>query len=365
MLASMLKILGGEPAEEVVWTADISYWIAGRRQDGTARPQWATEEGYLALHRELGVLPYYYYDKFWVAEASYGDDVELVESSHGNRHLRRFCTPVGEIVEEATFSPISCSLGCTKHLVESEADLDVLRYVIEHRRLLPVNLDDYPQRRQLWEAYDGLPCLGLPRSPLAAICCEWAGVENMTYLLADCHDKMVQLLQMMEEQEAAVLEAVCEAAPPLVHFPDNLTSENLTGFYDPYMAGPHQRRIERLRAAGVKSAVHLDGTVRGLLPKLIRSGFDAVEAITPKPAGDLELEQIDELAGDAPVIPWGGVPGVLFAPPFTWEEVAAHVRRVLDCWGRRPFILGVADQVPPDGRIEFCRKISQLVQSRA
>ena len=38
-----------------------------------------------------------------------------------------------------------------------------------------------------------------------------------------------------------------------------------------------------------------------------------------------------------------------------------HVRRVLDCWGRRPFILGVADQVPPDGNFEFCRRIADVL----
>jgi hypothetical protein len=40
----------------------------------------------------------------------------------------------------------------------------------------------------------------------------------------------------------------------------------------------------------------------------------------------------------------------------------SHVRRLIGCWGDRPFILGVADQVPPDGDIDFCRKIAQVIQ---
>ena len=35
--------------------------------------------------------------------------------------------------------------------------------------------------------------------------------------------------------------------------------------------------------AGVRAAVHLDGEVRGLLPRLAEVGFDAVESITPAP----------------------------------------------------------------------------------
>ena len=362
MLDALLKLLDGETPDRIVWTADITYWISGQQQAGLAKPQWDTEEGYLQLHRDLGVLPYYYYEKFWVAEPCYDGGVEVVEKTAGDKHTRLFQTPVGELLEESVYSPLSCSLGCTKHLVGSREDLDVLLYILEHRRLEPINLDDYPRRRKTWAAYDGLPCLGLPRSPLAALCYEWAGVQNTTYLITDYPQKVDRVLRLMEQQESPILEAVCQLAPPLVHFPDNLSSENLTSFYDRYMAGVHRHRLGRLHDAGVKCAVHLDGTVKGLLPKLVEVGFDAIEALTPKPAGDLEIEDMRRVAGSDTVILWGGVPGVLFAPPFTWEQMKAHVQRLVRCWGDRPFIMGVADQVPPDGDVEFCRKIGELIE---
>jgi len=150
----------------------------------------------------------------------------------------------------------------TKHFVESEGDLDVLLYLLQHRRLEPANLDDWSERSEVWRAYDGLPCIGLPRSPLASLFVEWAGVENATYLIMDCPDK---------------------------------------------------------------------------------------------------IEEMRDLADSDTVIFWGGVPGVMFAPPFTWDQMKAHVLRLIACWGNRPFIMGVADQVPPDGDIDFCRKIAELV----
>ena len=54
--------------------ADLAYWIAGQQQAGTAKPQWSEEEGFLQLHKELGILPYYYYEpgKFWAAEPRTG-----------------------------------------------------------------------------------------------------------------------------------------------------------------------------------------------------------------------------------------------------------------------------------------------------
>ena len=37
------------------------------------------------------------------------------------------------------------------------------------------------------------------------------------------------------------------------------------------------------------------------------------------------------------------------------------MRQLIDCWQGRPFIVSVADQIPPDGNIDFCRKIAEMV----
>jgi|GEM_PF-140241 len=362
MLDSFLKLLRGEKPDRVVWTADITYWIAGQKQAGTAAADWDTEEGYLRFNRKLGIMPYYSYSKFWTGTPQYGKKVKVSSKTDGDRTLNRIQTPVGELTEESIYLRESCSTGCAKHYVKSEDDLDVLHYLIEHRRLVPANLADYQQRMKLWREYDGLPGIGLPRSPLAAFCCEWAGVEELAYLLMDCKEKITGLFQLMAEQEALILDAICEVAPPLVHFPDNLSSANLAGLYDEYMADGHRRRIERLHKAGIRCAVHLDGTVRGLLPKLVNVGFDAIEALTTKPAGDLDAGEMNDLAGGDRVILWGGVPGVMFAPPYTWKDMETHVKGVIECWKDRPFVLGVADQVPPDGNIDFCRRIADMLE---
>ena len=362
MLERFLKLLAGEEPGGVVWTADLSYWIAGRKQDGTADPAWDTEEGYLQLHHNLGVMPYYYYDKFWAAEAIFDDTVIVTRAPDGTSQSIE--TPVGSLREESVYLPRSCCHGIVKHMVETEAELDVMLYALEHRRLEPSNLDDYAARRSLWARYDGLPCLALPRSPLPALAYEWAGLQNMVMLLLDHPNKVARALDLMEQQERPILEAVCELAPPLVHFPDNLSSENLTGYYDDHMRARHQHRLDRLHSAGTKAAVHLDGTVLGLLPKLVDAGFDAVEALTPDPAGDITVDEMAAIAGSDEVILWGGAPGAMFAAPYTWDDMERHVEQVFEAWGDRPFVLGVADQVPPDGDIEYCRLISSMSARR-
>jgi hypothetical protein len=367
-LDTFLALLRGEKLPRTVWTGDLDYWLTGQRVARTLRPEWDTTEGRLQLHRDLGLFPYIVdYDAFWAATPRYDPGVELHVQTDGDATTRRIRTPRGELCETSVFSRASCSTAVTRYAVSSRADLETLVDLIERRRLEPANLDDYPQRAGLWRRYDGLPCLGLPRSPLSAFCYEWAGLQNAAFLIADHEPLVRELFAMMEAQEAPILEAIARLRPPLVHFPDNLSSQNLTGWYNEWLGPWHRRRIERLHAAGVRCAVHLDGTVRGLLPKLAAVGFDAIEAVTPKPGGDLSVEDVASLAVQAADkvgwsgILWGGVPGVLFAPPFTWEDMQSHVRRVLNAWGRRPFVLGIADQIPPDGNIDFCRRIADMV----
>ncbi|MBN1350056.1 hypothetical protein JXJ21_11645 [candidate division KSB1 bacterium] len=63
----------------------------------------------------------------------------------------------------------------------------------------------------------------------------------------------------------------------------------------------------------------------------------------------------------ADVILWSGVPGITSAPPISRADMKTHVEKVLNCWGKRRFALDVADQVPPDGDIRFCLRISEMV----
>jgi hypothetical protein len=361
MLEAFLRIIEGQPADEVVWTADLAYWIHAEQRAGRADPEWDTEEGQLRLCRSLGVMPYYYYGQFLLAEPVYAHGIDVSRTDRGDRSWTRFHTPVGDLVQETVYLPTSCSTGVTKHFVTSEQDLDILSYIIEHRHLEPTNLVDYEERRRAWQRYDGFPSLALPRSPLAAFAYEWAGIQDAVFLLFDCRSKVERVFAMMAEQEGPILDAVCSASPPLVHFIDNLSSENFTSLYDRYLGPHHRSRIERLHAHGVRCAIHMDGTVRGLLPKLAASGFDSVEALTPQPVGDVTAQEMRRIAGNERMALWGGVPGAMFAPPYTWDQMRAHVLSVLDSWRGTPFVLGVADQVPPNGDIHFCRRIADLV----
>ena len=370
MLNSFIRLLNGEEPNEIVWTADITYWVDAQPQIVNIFKNRNTEEGYLRFCKELGTMPYYWYgpegcwfgDEICLAKAQY-KNVESIEKTDGWTRQTILKTPVGQLEQRLSLSKQTCSAAFTKYFVENKEDLKVLLYILEHRLLVPSKIvNSYKKRAELWKRYDGIPSVALPRSPLSALFTEWAGVQNGIYLMFDCKELITDILNLLEEQEKVVLDAACKIAPDLIHFTDNLNSETYTGFFDEFMASRYRRRLDKLHSANVKAAVHLDGTMSGLLPKLAEVGFDAIEALTPKPVGDISVEEIRRVACNDRVILWGGVPGALFAPPYTWDDMERHVEGVLKAWQGQHFVLGVADQVPPNGDIVMVKKISEIIR---
>ena len=364
-LEDFLALFEDQRPKRAVWTADISYWISARQADGSADPAWATEHGYLEFCGDLRILPYYWYDRFWLAQEVYEDSVEIGVDHTGGVTTTVWNTPVGSITGEQTYLPSSYSTGHSRFPVQTVSDLEVLVWMMEHRDLREQCLDDYAERVEIWAEHGGVPAVALRRSPLASLMYEWAGVVNTSFLIQDAPDLVVRFFELSATQEEPILDAVCAARPRVVHFADNLSSDNMGGYYDELVAPGHRRRLERLQSVGVPCAVHLDGVVHPLLGKLAALGFDAVEAITPHPGGDLEIEEIRGAAGSDRVVLWGGVPGTLFAPPYAWQDMEVHVRRCVEAWRGSPYILGVADQVPPDGDISFCPRIASLLEEIA
>ena len=103
MLGSLYALLRGDPPDAVVWTADITYWMSGEQQAGRAHPVWQSERGYLELHRNLGVLPYYYYPRFWAGTAVYAPEVQTGTEQHGKRTVRRIHTSRGALSAESVY----------------------------------------------------------------------------------------------------------------------------------------------------------------------------------------------------------------------------------------------------------------------
>jgi hypothetical protein len=76
----------------------------------------------------------------------------------------------------------------------------------------------------------------------------------------------------------------------------------------------------------------------------------------------MDFSAIAPLIGNPDSTIWGGIPGVLFTGHVSDEEFDRHVQEILEVMRREPrYVLGVADQVPPDGLESRVRRVAELV----
>jgi hypothetical protein len=187
---------------------------------------------------------------------------------------------------------------------------------------------------------------------------------NTIYLVADEPDAVRDTLAVIDCANESAVATITDGEAELIHFTDNLDSGNCTSLFEDYMEPYYTRRLVQLHAAGKFANVHLDGSVRGLLPKLAACGFDGIESVTPGPVGDVEIEDLRAVAADERTIIWGGIPGAMFAPPWTADDVRRQTERLLTAlWPAGRLVVGSADQVPPNGDASFCRVVADTIES--
>ena len=353
----LLTALAGGRPDVMPWFADLGYWYLAQQQLGTLPPEYEGEAGFVKLHVDLHVG---YYLGYVVAVTDTYDNVTVTTEEDGPVTTTRWQTPVGEIWGQMHFLPATFSQAPVKWPVSTPEDLRVLQYLAAATQSTP-NYANFDRLNALAGA-QGHPTVLPPRSPVSQMLAQWTGVTNLTFLLADAREEVERTLAALARAADAAYRAILAWDTPFVELPDNLTGEVMTPWFKSYQFDYYVERIEALHAVGKKVGAHLDGTLRGILPLLVQTGLDYIEAITPQPTGDVAVEDLRDLAGPD-VILFGGIPGAMFAPPFTADDMRRQVELIIEHqWPHGRFILGVGDQVPPNGDISLVRLVGDLVE---
>lgn len=350
-----------QPVDRIPWTVDLDYYNTALREQGRLDQKYDGVDGFLRQHEELGADPYLCYDRFWPYEIAY-DGVTVDARRDENDQVTSYAMEGESLVAIRRYMPESFCWAEFKYPVRTVADLDLLLRILRCARLAPA-LARHRELQEQW-GQSGLLSLGVPRTPIPALITEWCGITATTFLSLDAPDLFAEVLDEMDRLADPFYAALVEYKPVVVHFPDNLSGETVGSFWDQYMAPVYRKRLRQLHEAGILCAIHNDGTMRSLLDRIAAAGFDAAEALTPAPVGDVAPAELRALAGRDDFILWGMVPGVMFCRTWSEARFREHVRDVLDsCTG--PMILGSADQVPPDGDLLRVRVVADILAERA
>jgi len=353
-------VLQGKTPDAMAWCGDMTYWHAAHAEIGDLPEHWQGKEGRHRLNQELGLSEY-------VPGCSGGDVIEGDQVEHQveedeSRLVNRWVTPAGAVQEVQEYAPASFSWGYIEHAVKTVDDLRVIRYIYENRRFIPAP-DRFTKEDAEYAGYGlGPTHVASPPSPISELNKHWIGVMELTYMLMDEPEEMQRTLDAIGTFNDEVYRGLADAPPSCVMMCENLSATTMGGYFDNYIAPYVRCRTDWLREGGHYSMLHNDGTLRGTLEKLGPACVDCIDSVVPKPVGDVEIADLRKLAGPD-VILIGGLPGAMFAPPFTAKDIEKQVKEIIKHHkDTNKFIFGVADQVPPNGGLELVKLVSELIE---
>jgi len=286
-------------------------------------------------------------------------DQGLAEGWEDVKQLRRtWETPVGTLTEAMRYDEWGLSVYNTEYKLKKPEDFKVPEFMLQDEEWY---WDQAAYERDLQRVGErGSPQFFFRRSPIQGLFIEHVGFEKTVYMMYD-HPALIQhYVEVASEADNTLYEVLYQSPVQILNLGENidatmdpppLWSEHLVPYYC--------QRVEQLHAAGKFVHIHVDGTMKPLLPYLMDCPWDGIEAATPVPQGDVTLEEIKGALGDRVLL--DGIPALYFLPSFSTETLIECVKRVVELFYPR-LVLGISDEIPPDGDIERVRLVGELVQ---
>ncbi len=350
----ILAVYRGEDPKGVIWQPRIDFWFLVNQRRGTL-PKRYDGATLLDVHDDVCSSIRYF---TWPLRVRY-EKVKLKEQwIEGNRLLRKWETTVGELREVLRFTDFGLSAYHEEYKVKTPQDLRVLEYILEDSEYW-FDMESYLQDGER-VGDRGVPQFYYRRSPVQALIIEHMGFERTVYALTDCPDLIERYIEVAKRADDRMYEVLLSSPVPILNL-----GENIDGCLNPpkmfcrYHLPYYRMRVAQMKAAGKFCHIHMDGSLKPLLPFLRAVDWDGIEAVTPVPQGDVTLEEAKGAMGDLVLL--DGIPALYFLPSYPEEALVDCVKKVVKLFYPR-LILGISDELPPDGDIERVRLVGKLVK---
>jgi len=355
-----LRIFQGKPVPHVFFQPRIEPWFELNQRRGTL-PREFVGLDVRGLYDSLDIsmrYSQYFTGQPDPVQRTFSPAVKLRSESTSSGIVNVIETPYGDLVTRYQFAG---DAGCriVDFPVQGPDDLRKMRWVYENTRY-----SYSPENFQLGSDFfgdRGQPQFWVPRSPYQALALDWMKFETFVMALMDSPQQFEPVMQAIDDSYDDLFEQLANAnGPTIINFGENVDCQLLSPrFFEKYHLAYYHKRSTPLRQAGIFTHVHLDGSLKTLLPFLEDLPFDGLEALTPRPMGDVTLEELSEHMGGKVLL--DGIPAVLFLPPFTLEDVQACVERIVELFAPR-LVLGISDELPMAADEEGIRRLKWVVE---
>ena len=364
----LLAILSGQSPDRIPWIPRLQLWYDARIVQGNLPERW---EGWdlRDIERDLGLGAPARDCRVYRTELR-GVDVRVREE--GLDTVTEYVTPFGAVSNRVRRSVALDEVGIqgleVEKIIKSVDDYRAAEYIVTHTDIIPTYDEFLAYDAEI--GAEGLPMVQIEPDPMFRVLREFIGFDNAYYHLVDYPAEVAHLLAVLGEWAGEMQRVVLDSPARLilggVHFHAQMTPPRL---FREHMLPYFQDFSDRLHARGKVLACHADADTSGLLELIVEAGFDMAECFVTAPMVPVTLEQAraafgTDVSSGTRVIIWGGVPSVMLGDPVSDAEFEAYM---LDLFRTvapgDAFILGVADNVMPESKIERIGRITEMVEA--
>ena len=358
----LLAIMAGRRPDRIPWIPRLEIWYEAHKRRGTL-PHKYVGRTLREIERDLGVGTPAREGRIFRSELH---DVEVETEQQGREAVTRYITPVGTVSTRHRHSEVLERGGIAtrqevEHMIKGPADYPVVEYIVEHTEIVPTYESYLAYESEVGE--DGVPLVSIGADPMYRILREFIGYNSTFFHLYDTPELVHHLLGVLKEQ-AVVIQQVTLASPAKLvlhgeHFDSQMTPPS---FFQEYMLPYFRSFAARMREQGKVLCCHADADTSMLLDLIVASGFGMAECFVTAPMVPVTMAQARAVLGREVII-WGGIPSVMLCEPISDEQFAAYMHDLFRTIAPGDaFILGVADNVMAEAKLERIEQVSEMVQ---
>ena len=292
-------------------------------------------------------------------------DVEVHTDVRGSEVHTRYVTPAGILSTLHRASETLDEAGIQgremQYLIKGPADYPAVEYLIRHTEIIPTYVEYLAYEEETGE--DGVPLVSIGQDPMSMFLLELAGYNTAFFHLRDYPDLVHHLLGVLTEQAHVIQQVTLDSPARLIlhgaHFQTQFTPPRL---FRKYMLPYFVPFAERVHERGKLLVCHADADTSRILDLIKAAGFDMAECFVTAPMVPMTLARARAAFGNDVII-WGGIPSTMLCDPVTDSQFEAHMRDLFRTIAPGDaFILGVADNVMPEAKIERVARVSEMVE---
>ena len=352
-------VVFGRSCGRIIWQPRIQCWYDDKIFAGDPLPQAYQGLSLEDIYRRLGCshrLYRWYNPCFRQVEPP--QVRRTAETLNGTDTKTTIYTPVGKQVQVDRRTPNSPRPIHLKWVVESEEELKVAAWIAENTTWQWDQTAFEIAQQSVGDL--GAPTMYMPRMNVQDLFINKMGIERGIFAIYDWQDTVERYFDALEESHRRLIEVINDSPIEIINFGENVHSGTIPpSLFLKYHLPACRRRCEKLHAAGKFVSSHWDGDCRPLLPYAKETGLDGIEAITPRPQGDVTIEEIKAALGDEMFL-LDGIPSVYFNTTYPEADIIDCVHKLIDLFAPR-LVLGISDELSSIGDIERVRTVGEIV----